>query len=369
MDIFRFLNPTAPTKMEQGVFINELLSKMWVERYLAAGEFRLTAKASSGAREALPLGSFISHTDTTEIMIVENHEILDVRGEDPQIVITGRGLETILESRIVGSQRFFPNTGSGGWTMSNDFTRNQVRLLIRQHIDTAFLLHLEDEIPYITPTVSALGGVAAEREVPNGDLYLRVVEILAEENLGIRVIRPGLWSPLGAASPNVALDIHAGVDRTDEVIFSYDTGEIESSDYLWSRKLERNSALVRGRWVETRVDTPGVTNYNRRMMYVEATDVDEAYSEAPVGGALDEVAAKLEQRGRQALAAANGISLTKTEVSQDYFNMAYRKDFNVGDLISVSGGYEEVTNVRRITEFVEIEDETGRKAYPTLTMD
>jgi len=73
MDVFTFLNPTSPTKMEQGVFVNGLLSKMWVERYRQAGEFRFTAKASSGVREQLPLGAFISHTDTHEIMVVDNH--------------------------------------------------------------------------------------------------------------------------------------------------------------------------------------------------------------------------------------------------------------------------------------------------------
>lgn len=369
MDIFRFLNPNSPTKMEQGDFFNDFLSKMWVERYRDAGEFRLTAKASSRAREALPIGSFISHTGTPEIMIVENHEVTDEREGEPQIIITGRGFETILEGRVVGSQRAFPNTGFSDWTMSSDYSWNHVKLLILQHIDADYLFNVADEIPYVEPTVSIVGtSVAAERGVPNGDLYQRVLEILTEENLGLRIIRPSITSPL-VGSPNVALDIHVGEDRTDEVVFSYDTGEIESSEYLWSRKASRNSALIRGRWVETRVDTPGVTNYNRRTMYLEAPDVDEAFTSAPVGTDLTDVVAKLEQRALQAIALATDISFNKAEVSQEHFSLAYRKDFNVGDLITVSGAYPEVTTTRRITEFVEIEDETGIKAYPTLTMD
>lgn len=369
MDIFRFLNPTSPTKMEQGVFVNDLLSKMWVERYRDAGEFRLTAAASSGAREALPIGSFISHTDTAEIMIVENHEITDQREGEQQIIITGRGFETILEGRVVGSQRAFPNTGFSDWTMSSDYSWNHAKLLILQHIDADFLLEASDEIPYVEPIVSIVGtSVSAERSVPNGDLYQRVLEILNEENLGLRVIRPSVTSPL-VGSPNVALDIHVGQDRTDEVIFSYDTGEIESSEYLWSRKPSRNSAVIRSRWVETRVDTLGVTNYNRRMMYIEAPDVDESLTEAPTGSALADIVSKLEQRALLALSLASDIAFNKAEVSQDHFNLAYRKDFNVGDLITVSGAYPEITTTRRITEFVEIEDETGIKAYPTLTMD
>ncbi len=42
MDLFRFLNPTAPTRLEQGEIINGLTSIMWIERYREAGEFTLT---------------------------------------------------------------------------------------------------------------------------------------------------------------------------------------------------------------------------------------------------------------------------------------------------------------------------------------
>jgi hypothetical protein len=59
--------------------------------------------------------------------------------------------------------------------------------------------------------------------------------------------------------------------------------------------------------------------------------------------------------------------LTKAEVSKDTNQGAYRTDFNVGDIITVHGDYNE-TSVMRISEYVEIEDENGRTGYPTLTM-
>ncbi|MET0787162.1 MAG: hypothetical protein ABWY25_10690, partial [Paenisporosarcina sp.] len=108
MDIFRFANPTNKTKMEQGILINGLKSKMWIERYRDAGEFTLTAGADFNVKSQLPIGSFISHTNTSEIMVVENHEIKDNRDRESEIVITGRSFETILESRIVRFNRSYP---------------------------------------------------------------------------------------------------------------------------------------------------------------------------------------------------------------------------------------------------------------------
>lgn len=371
MDVFRFINPTSPTKMEQGEIINGLKSKMWVERYRYAGEFRFTGAASSGIREQLPLGSFVSHTDTEEIMVVENHEIQDVKGEVPQIIVSGRGFETILESRVVGSNKYFPSFPVTDHVLAADFSWNQAKLLVEQHIYLANLVDPFDQIPYVEIANEVSGtSVSAERSIQRGDLYTRVIEILEVDNLGIKVIRPGPLSPLGASSPNVCLMIHVGEDRTDKIVFSYDTGEIESSDYLWSRKHDRNSALVSGRFVEVRVDDLSATEYNRRTMFVDAADIDEMYTDVPTDPTeLNAIYVKMEQRGMEYLASQRSIALTKTEVSQDHVTVAYRTDFNVGDLITVSGAYEEVTSTRRISEFVEIEDETGRKAYPTLTMD
>jgi hypothetical protein len=162
--------------------------------------------------------------------------------------------------------------------------------------------------------------------------------------------------------------IHRGVDRSAQVVYSYDTGEIESADYLWSIKKLKNSALVSGKWVEVRVDDLSKTEYNRRMMYVDASDIDDPFDAPPTGIDLLNIEVKMEQRGVAALAAQKEIALAKAEVSKENTKATYRRDFDVGDLIMVSGDYNE-TSKMRVTEFVEIEDERGQSAYPTLTMD
>jgi hypothetical protein len=149
------------------------------------------------------------------------------------------------------------------------------------------------------------------------------------------------------------------------VVFSSITGEIESADYLWSNKKAKNAILVTGRWIETVVKDPGV-GYSRRMMFLEASDIDSAYSAAPTGAARDSVIAQMQARGRAALAAQKELTLVKTDANKNASTYKYREHFEVGDIVTVEGSFSE-TRPMRVAEYVEIEDETGQSGYPTLT--
>lgn len=369
MDIFKFTNPTAPTKMEQGQIINGFKSKRWVERYRDAGDFTLVAPADSGMRQLLPIGSFISHMNTTEIMIVENHEIKDNKDTPSEITITGRGFETYLSNRSVGANKAFPVSGTiADYPLGAGFTWNQVITLIGNHILASALIDDNDAIPFVSLLSTVPGSsTSVARTVPRGSLYDRALEILKIDDLGIKVVRPGPWSPLVAGSPDVALVIHKGIDRSANVIFSYDTGEIVSADYLWSNKIFKNAALITGKWVET-VVVPAAVEYARRWMYIQASDIDQAQTAAPTGTTLTAIIAAMQQRGIEALASQIDIVLTQAEVSKQAAKSIYRTDFDVGDLITVSGDYNAISKMR-VSEFVEIEDDTGESGFPTLAME
>lgn len=368
MDVFVFQNPTNPLQMQQGRIVKGLKSKMWIERYAQAGEFTFLAEVSSGIKDLMPIGSFVSHVDTTEIMVVENHEINDVKDGDSEIKVTGRGFETEFEQRIVGANQVFPITsGTGEYTLAAGYLAAQIKNLIDSHILAANVVDPDDALPYIQVVNQvAAGGENVERQIQRGSLYVRVLEQLGIQGLGIKVIRPGPWSPGDAISTDTYIAIHAGIDRTAEIIYSADTGEIESADYLWSIKPDKNAAYIFSRWVETRV-VGSQTGVDRRWAEVDASDLDQNLSSAPVGAALDTLVAKMQQRGLEALALQNSVALTKAEVSKNTNKAAYRKDFDVGDYITVNGSYNE-SSTMQISEYVEIEDETGGSGYPTLAV-
>lgn len=368
MDVIGFLNPTSPTKMEQGRIINGLKSKLWIERYALAGEFKFVADVSSGIREKLPIGSFVSHIATRELMIVENHEINDSKDKEAEIIISGRGYETFFENRIVGSNWNFPTSGNpSDYTLTASELHDQIIYMLNDHLLTTPLFDDNNALPYVSTGHGYISdpGPSVARSIKRGDLYTRLQELLAVRNLGIRVERPGVGSVFGGGTPNTGFYIHEGNDLSSTIVFSQDTGEILGADYLWSNKKVKTAAMIFGRWVQTFVATAGENGYDRRVMLIDASDIDQGYETAPAGGTLTAVVAAMQQRGLEAIAARNDVALTNVEVSKNATKAIYRIDFNVGDIISVSGSYN-ATSKMRIGEYVEIEDETGESSYPTL---
>lgn len=371
MDIFRFANPTNKTKMEQGILINGLKSKMWIERYRDAGEFTLTAGADFNVKSQLPIGSFISHTNTTEIMVVENHEIKDDRDKESEIVITGRSFEVIFESRIVRFNRNYPFGGTNPLTdkfyIGNSTCANGAVYLGSYNTQTSYVIDDDDAILWIIFMVTGTpGGVVTDRfTTTHGTLYERLIDLLEVDNLGIKIIRPGSWS---AQSPSTVIGIHKGVDNSKSIVRSSDTGEVESIDYLWSNKRLKNSVLVYSKWFEVVVNNTAIKDYDRRITCVDAKDIDDDYTTLPTGTTATNIINAMRQRGYEFLSVKNNITITKAELTKSAIKYTYRKDYNVGDLITVSGDYNQIS-VMRISEFVEIEDETGESGYPTLIVD
>ncbi len=187
------------------------------------------------------------------------------------------------------------------------------------------------------------------------------------QNLGIKIIRPGVRSPFGLTSKNINVVIHRGEDLTKEVAFSYATGEIQSADYLWSNKRLKNAALISGRWIETVVKDISA-NYARRMMFVDASDIDGDFSIAPTGTDRTNVIAAMKARGEKILNLQKERVYIKAEPTRDSTIYKYREHYNVGDIITVDGEYNETTSMR-ISEYVEIEDETGETGYPTFSAE
>jgi hypothetical protein len=391
LDIFKFPNALAGS-YSGGELIDGFKSKTWVERYREAGEFTLVAdKNISAMRSKLPIGSVISHTDTGEVMIVETHSISESEDNWPELIITGSSFETILDNRIVGSNKTFPSTTPEvDYALSSAEVWDQIVLMVQDHILAANLI--DDDNAFLNVSVMndvSISGDSIARQIKKGSLYSRVIELLETEDLGIKVIRPGPWSPLGGGSDDIALVVHKGDDRSASVIFSYDFGQIKNADYLWTNLNHKNAALVSGKWAETFVSEPhyahvmGVgfvyedsDHYGRRVMFVDASDIDSSYTTAPTGGTLTAVLAAMEQRGKDAIAAQKDIVLTKAESTNtgndpwyrsgyDTGTIAYANYYYLGDMVTVVGNYDEAA-LMCVCEHVTIEDENGQTSHPTF---
>lgn len=366
MDIFKFNFDTDPTVLGQGELINGLSSKMWVERYSEPGEFEFTSPMSADIRSLLPEGTMISHVDTLEVMIVENHEIEEDGESDPILKTTGRSLVSYLEERMIGA----------GWARSSSIIGDvgMAEVLQTLPVQIATLINIclhpsdtgaeDDDLGNIVATYAYDDGDETIRTYKIGPLWPVVEEMLAIEDLGLRSIRRNTFGVLGSDT-ETQIEVYAGTDRSDTVIFSWRVGDLDQAQYLFSIKNWKNAAYVTSRYLNVVVE--GVeTGYDRRFMHVDASDLDDNLTAVPTGGTLTSLLAQMTLRGQQALRSQRRIVLTQADIP-NLRQYKYRVDFNVGDIVRLSGNFGEITNMR-ITEFTEIEDENGESSHPTLSI-
>jgi len=384
MDIIAFqVDSSNPTKLLNAHVVNGLTSKTWIERHSSAGEFTLKAPATEEIRSLLPLNSIISHTETGDIMIVESHEINDNGTTTPEITITGRGFETYLDNRIVGANQLFPGSlGNFDYTpLGADYSWNQAVQLIKDHTYAANLYDDSFAIPYFTVSLDSdrnttwydlkklVGVVPAHESRPlkRGGVYTRLLELLAIDNLGLMVSRPGSFSPISdSTNQNISLRIFYGNDVSKSVVFSTNKGDIIDADYLWSIKGDKNCALVSSTWIDVVVTTSNA-GYNKRMMFVDASSVDSSFTTLPVGPYFTAVVTRLNQLGREALAKQNKVTINKVTLANNLTTYKYRSDYNLGDIVMVHGDYS-TSSKMRVVEYVETEDSTGCTGTPTLAL-
>ena len=370
MEPFKFTNTTTPTDLVGAAPISGWDSFMWVERYRDAGEFEISAKVSSGLKEFLPTGTFISHVDTREVCVVENHEIEETADEDPTIKITGRSMEVLMDDRIVGMSVALDG---GQWvnfveySLTAAYPAAHAKTLANQYIKTGTAIVSADAYPNIACEAQTITvGTSEARVVKRGSVYSAFINLLSMGKAGVCVIRKGSFGHRFAESAtDTYFYIHAGEDKTDTVFFSTDTGDIDSAQYLWSLKTLKNVALVTGQYTEVVVEDAGAPdNYGRRIMLVDAGDIDREYDPGLSQAIKDAMRDAMKARGREALAAQRAMALSSIDISRNY-QYKYRVDYDIGDLVSVYANYGQI-ETRRVIEHVEIEDETGAVGYPTL---
>lgn len=367
MELFRY---TDPTNFRYGQAICCWDSCAWSERYRTPGEFEIQAKLSSGLREDLPIGSLVSHTKTLDVMIVESHQVSEDIDTDPVIKVSGRGLESVLEHRIVGQNWNWgvppASIEASLYQLANDYSWFQIVELINDHIQTGTVLTPQDAISklYADTEIATTGVPTEARTIGRGSVLEKVLELLAYDDLGIRVIRRNNFPGHPGNVDNTILRVHAGEDQRGRVIFSTKTGDIDLAEYLKTIKSYKNAALVSGKFVEAMV--PGSqTGINKRVMLVDGGDIDGHLQAVPTGATLTAIRAAMTTRGVQALRAQKKLEISRADISATP-TFHYRYDYNIGDIVSVDVNYGGFSTPMRVVENVEIDDENGESSFPTL---
>lgn len=343
-----------------GTTITNYESLVWSERYRDPGDFKLVVKDEIAILNTLPAGTLVSHTDTLEVMMVENHELTRDDKKHPIVTISGRSFETFAENRTTaGSETALysgtPEVGNVETVASASSSTIAATLLKgRMEPGTASAANAIPNLRIVT-TMRAPDGAMAQ-VIKRGDLYSRVIELLNLCDGGLMNRRPN------GAQTTLDLVVHDGIDRTATVIFYALNDDLTDCKYFWSIKDYRNYAAIAthitARVYRTRDLGADVNGLARRVIYVEADDLKLAYSPPT---STDVVAS----RAQATLDDQIQLYLMEAKVTETA-KPKFKFHYDVGDLVMVLGEFE-AAEAMRVTEHILTADDKGIRGFPSLS--
>lgn len=345
--------------------IDQFESLIWTERWGAFGDFELVIQSTPETRRMLVTDVQLVTNESDRVMTIDtvaNEQNAEGRS---MLTITGRSLERILDDRIA-TEGYSGLTENTDWVLTG--TPGNIARYVFQKICVEGILSAEDIVPFITEgtnyTEETIGepDVVITANLPIGTVYETIKELCEIYSLGFRLIR-------NLDKSQLFFEIYTGSDRTSHqsslapVIFSPDLDNLNNIKELSSVSGYKNVAYVfnkNGTQVVYASDADAQnTGFKRRVMYVEASDVD-----LPAG---PDLTSALINKGLDALAQNRKLYAFDGEIPQSG-SYRYRVDYNLGDVVE-KRTEEGLTNFMRVTEQIFVSDAEGDRSYPTLTLD
>jgi hypothetical protein len=366
-------------------------SLIWTELFDDIGEFELVSSNVKWMKSNVPVGTLLGIRQSSEIMIVESHELDLDEGGFPRVTLKGRNFVSILELRFMRApyqasakmlKTYRPAHAIAAiiWNqMCNltgvDITQNAGYAIASNNVWTGLVL---------TASVYNTPGPVSWWCYP-GEIWAQVKVMLANSGLGIRSIRtPTITPSVSAISFNtttdkgalitasnaswkITLDIYNGLDRSanngvnSTVILRDDAGHFGDSKFLESVQAFRNIAVVAyaGGFiaVNASADAPTKSNFDRRVMFIDGGSQGTQ--------TLADFMLSLQQKGYEALRGAQVTQVFDGEVT-DSSPYLYRIHYKLGDYISVVSSFGLVAKMK-VVGFTYSSDRSEEKQYPTLT--
>lgn len=308
-------------------------SIIWTLRYNGCGDFEFYSPVNNTILEIIKtiqkkmekgIDCYAWCSDDDSAMIIENLEITTDAESGNHVIISGRGLESLLERRII-------------WQKTNvdGALQDGVKKLITEAIINPEIS--ERRIPrfrFIESDDSVIKGYSLKAQYTGKNLYETIYQICEEKDLGFNV----------TLSHDGYLDftLTRGKDRSYDqntnpyVIFSPNYDNIVNSDYLESIKTLKNVTVVAGEGeglARSRVVIGNSSGFSRRELYTDARDIQsENYSDQLEEDRrlLDEYRQKLENEINDLVNTNKDYDSKKKEHDDIMYIYAFKKDsFNM----------------------------------------
>jgi hypothetical protein len=356
--------------------IDAFESFIWTERYYGDSDCQLVVPATKESLARFPVGTFLEHEDSQEIMILEIGDM-----EDGKATITGTSLLKWMNNRFT---RATSAMADRYYNIPANFMG--VPQMLWQIFSYIVISPGPDGIPVpyrarlLIPNIVLKsydeGPPYPGAAVPYGPLYDALREIAEAYQVGMSLTLEEVTD----SGYTLGFRSYRGKDRTSAqttyppVQFSPDMDSLTDIKELVSIADYKTEAWVfvpsnpgglgttSGPGYAAVDGGAGATGFDLRAIMVFADDITTDL----VGGSASAFKAQLDQRAKSALGEHPYVAHIDGEiVPTSQFN--YGIDYQLGDVIEIAGPSGVVQNAR-ITEYIRSHDASGEKAYPTVTM-
>lgn len=360
--------------------IDTFTSAIWTVRYDEAGDFEIYTPVRLDYIQVMQIGNYLWNRDSDRLMVIETVEIETDSEEGPQLIITGRSLESILDRRIVtSSQNFSGNLQSVLFAI----IQNEVISSDETRQIPGFSLKANSDSRITSISISELS-------IRGENVYDVVCSLCQANKVGWRILPKG--------TGGFEFELYVGTDRSYAqsvnlyVTFSPSFENLLNSNYIKSFKSYKNSIYAVGTYQKEVIlqnkykDDNGEWVVEEQTTYEEAEVVTWQYSETATPSGLARREMFIDNGGvndgeqggeyatwnavnKEKAIAELGEHQTTTafegelEATRQYI---YGEDFNIGDIVQVENEFG-ITGTVYISEIVFSQDVNGITITPTFT--
>ena len=348
--------------------IDDAKSIIWHDVYYGVGDFEVYAPCTPESVSLLIVGNYVTRYGDDNIGIIEKVNITYSAQDGRMIIASGRFAKSLLDRRIIYTL--------SGHSVSPTILRGNVedaaRKLVEQNaincdFDTSRnIQELGLGIDAgIAKTIVDASGAAADKQVTHDNLLEYTDSLLEEYGIGAKcVLNDAL---------KLAYTVYVGADRSadnsdgnEPVIFSQDFDNLISTTYSYDESLLKNTALIGGEGEgEARfhaIVKSSASGAARREVFVDASTSSRTYKDENGEEQTltdSEYNGQLETVGLQAI---SSLSITETfdgEIDLTNGSFYFRKNFNLGDIVTIQDTEIGLYINARILEITEIQDDNG----------
>lgn len=366
------------SKFDAIAMIDTFTSAIWTVRYDQAGDFELYTPVRLDYLQNMVIGNYLWNRNSDRLMIIETVEIQTDSDDGPQLYISGRSLESILDRRIITSSEVF--TGNLSEIIGTILTREVMTSGNRQI--SGFI--------YTASTDTRITSITAEFTARGENVYDIICSLCQENKIGFKVLPHG--------EGGFEFKLYKGVDHSYDqnevpyVVFSPSFENLLNSNYIKSFKAYKNSVYAvgtyqkevtltnkykddDGTWVEEETTTYEETEVTawgysesstpsglaRREIFVDNGGVNdgEQGGDESSWNAINKQKGLTELADHQTTTAFEG----ELEATRQY---VYGEDFDIGDIVQVENEFG-ITGTVYISEIVWSQDVNGLTMTPTFT--